>query len=138
MAVIYKGTQYVAETGSFFRESVKIDGDFTVAPRGTFWKDLVVTGNLYLAPLCQIKGNVSCKAAIVSRGCIIDGTMTITEGPLTLCDGADVQKVTCAGDVLIRPGVCAREVHGETITVVGKVHCGKIMGKKTRVVSAEQ
>ena len=137
MAVIYKGTQYLAEPGSFFRGSVKIDGDFVVSARSTFWKNLVVTGNLYLCPECQIKGNVSCKSGVISRGCVIDGELSVSEGPVTLCDGADVHIVSCAGDVLVRPGVSSAEISGDTITVVGKIHCGRVMGKKTRVVPVQ-
>jgi len=136
MAVLYKGNQYMAERGSFFRESVKIDGDFLVASRSTFWKNLVVSGNLYLCPECQIKGNILCYGGVVSRGCIIEGELKAIAGPVTLCDGAFIGKVTSQGDVIVRPGVRASEIYGDLITVMGKVKCGKLMGKKTRVVSA--
>lgn len=138
MAVLFKGNQYMAERGSFFPESVKIDGDFLVGPRGTFWKNLVVTGNLYLCPECQVKGNIICRGGVISRGCVLDGELKVTDGPLTLCDKANVNKVNCNGDVFIRPGVSAGEIYGDTILVLGKINCGKLLGKKTRVVSAEQ
>ncbi len=136
MAVFYKGNQYMAEHGSFFRESVKIDGDFLVASRSTFWKNLVVFGNLYLCPDCQVKGNVLCWGSVVSRGCTIDGELKAIAGPVTLCDGAKIGKVNSQGDIFVRPGVTASEIYGDLITVMGKVHCGKLMGKKTRVISA--
>ncbi|HJJ54860.1 MAG TPA: polymer-forming cytoskeletal protein [Methanocorpusculum sp.] len=137
MAVLYKGNQYMAERGSFFSESVKIDGDFLVGPRSTFWKNLVVSGNIYLCPECHIKGNVLCYGGVVGHECIIEGEFKAIAGPVTLCDNAALGKVTCQGDVMVRPGVRASEVYGDMITVVGKAKCGKLMGKKTRVVSAD-
>lgn len=137
MAVLYKDNQYMAEKGSFFRDSVKINGDFLVGPRSTFRKNLVVCGNLYLCPECQVKGNIICYGGVVSRGCVIEGELKVLAGPTTLCDGASVAKLTSQGDVLIRPDVQAKEISGDLIVVMGKIKCGKLMGKKTRVVSTE-
>ena len=93
MKVFVKGTTYLAEPGSYFKDSVKIDGDFIVPPKTQFWKDLVVSGHLSLG--------------VGSR----------------------------VGNVLLRPGIVSDEVHGENILVMGKIHCGKLMGRNTRVVT---
>ena len=136
MAIQYKGNQYVAERGSFFRDSVMIDGDFIVGGRSTFWQNLNVTGKLYLCPECQIRGNIVCSGGVIGRGCNIDGDMTAGTGSLILCDNSTVGCVSTEGDVLVRPGVSAKEIYGDLITVVGKVRCGKLMGKKTRLMAA--
>ena len=36
MKVFVKGTTYLAEPGSYFKDSVKIDGDFMVPPKTQF------------------------------------------------------------------------------------------------------
>lgn len=137
MAIIYKDNQYMTKCNSFFPESVKIEGDFLVGSRSTFWKNLVVTGNLYLCPECQIKGDVTCHGGIISRGCCIEGELRVFDGDLTLCDGAQMGKVVSQGNILIRQGVIAREIYGDMILVAGKIQCSKLMGKKTRVVSSD-
>ena len=135
MAVLVKGRKYMAERGTFLQGSVKIDGDFLMAHRCTIWGNLVVTGNLYLCPECQINGNVLCTGGVIGRSSAINGTVTATEGPLIVCDGAKIREINCKGDVSLRPEVSSESVTGVNILVLGKVHCGKLMGKNTRVIS---
>ncbi len=137
MVILVQDSLHMAERGSYFEGSVKIDGDFLVPPRTEFWKDVDVAGSLYLCPESHIKGNVSCSGGVICRGCVIEGDLVVNGGELTLCDGATIKRVLSSGDVFIRPGVTAAEVRGENILVLGKIQCGKLMGKNTRVVSSE-
>lgn len=137
MAILVQDSLYMPERGSYFEESVKIDGDFLVPPRTEFWKDLVVKGTLSLCPESHIKGNVSCKGGVISRGCIIDGDLNVDGGVLIVCDGAVINRILSTGDVYLRQNVTAGEVRGNNILVMGKVQCGKLMGKNTRVISSE-
>ena len=43
MAIFVQDTLHMAERGSYYEGSVKIDGDFLVPPRTEFWKDIVVS-----------------------------------------------------------------------------------------------
>ncbi|HJJ28645.1 MAG TPA: polymer-forming cytoskeletal protein [Methanocorpusculum sp.] len=135
MKVFVKGNQYMAEKGSYFRESVKIDGDFLVPKRTIFWKDVVVTGSLYLCPECSISGNVTCNGAVIGPCSVIKGELNAGEEQLTVCDNAAVRIIKSTGNVLLRDGVQSTEVHAENLLVMGKVRCNKLMGKKTKVVS---
>lgn len=137
MAVLVKDNLYMAEPGSYYRESVKIDGDFLVPPRTYFWRDVVVSGKLILCPESHIAGNAECHGAVVARGCIIEGELDSGEEPVVVCDGAKVRIIRSTGNVLLRPGITSSEVRGENILVMGKIQCGKLMGKNTRVVSNE-
>ena len=69
MAIFVQDTLHMAERGSYYEGSVKIDGDFLVPPRTEFWKDIVVSGNIYLCPESHVKGNVTCKGGVICRGC---------------------------------------------------------------------
>lgn len=135
MKVFVKGSTYMAEPGSYFKESVKIDGDFIVPAKTQFWRNLVVTGNLSLGVGSRVAGNIRCNGAVVSRACLIEGELIASDGQVTICDGARVRVIRSEGNVLLRPGMSADEVHGENILVMGKVHCGKLMGRNTRVVT---
>ncbi len=135
MKVFVKGKTYLAEPGSYFKESVKIDGDFIVPPKIQFWKDLVVTGHLSLGVGSRVGGNITCNGAVISRGCLVEGELVSDTDQVTICDGARVRVVKSNGNVLLRPGIVSDEVHGENILVMGKVHCGKLMGTNTRVIT---
>ncbi|MDO5845382.1 MAG: polymer-forming cytoskeletal protein [Methanocorpusculum sp.] len=135
MAVLVKDNLYMAEPGSYYRGSVKIDGDFLVPPRTYFWRDVVVSGKLILCPESHIAGNAACRGAVVARGCVIEGELNSGAEPVVVCDGAKVRVIRSTGSVLLRPGITASEVRGENILVMGKIQCGKLMGKNTRVVS---
>lgn len=134
MKVFVQNNLHMAEPGSYFRESVKIDGDFLVPRRTIFWKDLVVTGGLYLCPECTISGNVTCNGAVIGPGSIIKGEIDAGEEQLTVCDNAAVRVIKSTGNVLLRDGVQSSEVHAENLLIMGKVRCNKLMGKKTKVV----
>ena len=135
MAVLVKGRKYMAEYGTFLQGSVKIEGDFLMAHRCTIWGNLVVTGSLYLCPECQINGKVICTGGVIGRRSSITGTMMVTGGPLIVCDGAQIKEINCKGDVCLRPEVSSESVTGSNILVIGKVHCGKLRGKNTRLIS---
>ena len=135
MKVFVKGTTYLAEPGSYFKDSVKIDGDFIVPPKTQFWKDLVVSGHLSLGVGSRVGGNITCNGAVIGRGCLVEGELNAGSEQLTVCDGARVRVIRSEGDVLLRPGIVSDEVHGENILVMGKIHCGKLMGRNTRVVT---
>ncbi|MDU9376608.1 hypothetical protein McpSp1_12310 [Methanocorpusculaceae archaeon Sp1] len=135
MKVFVKDRTYLAERGSYFKESVKIDGDFIVPPKTQFWRDLVVTGNLSLGVGSRVGGNITCNGAVISRGCLVEGELVSDTEQVTICDGARVRVVKSNGNVLLRPGIVSDEVHGENILVMGKVHCGKLMGRNTRVIN---
>lgn len=135
MKVFVKDTTYLAEPGCYFKKPVKIDGDFIVPPKTQFWKDLVVTGTLSLGVGSRVGGNVTCNGAVISRGCLIEGELISDTEQVTICDGARVRAIRSNGNVLLRPGIVSDEVHGENILVMGKVHCGKLMGRNTRVVT---
>lgn len=135
MTVFVKDGLHMAKKGSYFRESVKVDGDFLVPPRTQFWKDLVVSGTLYLCPESHVAGNVSCNGAVICRDCVIEGELSSGKEQLTVCDGAKIRIIRSEGDVLLRKGAVSSEVHGVNVLVVGKIHCAKLMGKNTRVVS---
>ncbi|MDR3102645.1 MAG: polymer-forming cytoskeletal protein [Methanocalculaceae archaeon] len=135
MKVFAKGKIYLAEPGSYFRGPVKIDGDFIVPPRTQFWKDLVVTGRLSLGASSRVGGSVSCSGAVVARGCVVEGELTAGTDQVTVCDGARVRVIRSEGNVLLRPGIVSEEVHGGNILVMGKIHCGKLMGRNTRVIT---
>jgi len=132
-----KDSNYMAKRGSFFQGSIKIDGDFLLGTRSTIWGNLVVAGNLYLMSECQINGNVTCAGGVIGRGTVVTGTFTTTQenGSLTVCDGAKINVISSSGDVYLRPDVTSAEVFGNNILVQGKVHCGRLMGKNTRVIS---
>jgi hypothetical protein len=66
----------------------------------------------------------------------VEGELVSGEGQVTVCDGARVRIIRSEGNVLLRPGMSADEVHGNNILVMGKVHCGKLMGRNTRVVTS--
>ncbi|HJJ47525.1 MAG TPA: polymer-forming cytoskeletal protein [Methanocorpusculum sp.] len=135
MIVFVKDNLYMAEKGAYFRESVKIDGDFLVPKRTIFWKDVVVSGSLYLCPECTISGNVSCNGAVIGPGSVIKGEFNAGEEQLTVCDNAAVRLIKSTGNVLLRDGVQSNEVHAENLLIMGKVRCNKLMGKKTKVIS---
>lgn len=135
MKVFVKGTTYMAEPGSYFKDPVKIEGDFLVPPKTQFWKNLVVTGTLSLGAGSRVGGNILCNGAVIGRGCLVEGELCTGQGQVTICDGARVRVIRSEGNVLLRPGMAADEVHGENILVMGKVHCGKLMGRNTRVVT---
>ncbi len=137
MTIFVQDTLHMAERGSYYEGSVKIDGDFLVPPRTEFWKDIVVSGCIYLCPETHVKGNVICKGGIIGRGCVIEGDLTADGGELRICDGAAVHRIISTGDVFLRKDVSASEVRGNNILVMGKIQCGKLMGKNTRVVSGE-
>lgn len=135
MKVFVKDNLYMAEKGSYFRESVKIDGDFLVPKRTIFWKDVIVTGSLYLCPQCCISGNVKCNGAVIGPYSVIKGEIDSGDEQLTVCDKAAVRVIKSNGNVLLRDGVQSNEVHAVNLLVMGKIKCNKLMGKNTRVVS---
>lgn len=135
MTIFVKDKMHMAEAGSYFRESVKIDGDFLVPPRTYFWKDLVVTGSLYMCPESHVAGNVSCNGAVICRDTVIEGELDSGKEQLTVCDNAKVRVIKSDGNVLLREGMTSSEVHGVNILVMGKIQCAKLMGKNTRVIS---
>ncbi|HJJ90787.1 MAG TPA: polymer-forming cytoskeletal protein [Methanocorpusculum sp.] len=135
MKVFVKDRTYLAEPGSYFKDSVKIDGDFIVPPKTQFWKDLVVIGHLSLGVCSRIGGNVACNGAVISCGCLIEGELNSGFEQLTVCDNAKVRVIHSKGNVLLRPGIISDEVYGNNILVMGKIHCGKLMGKNTRVIT---
>ncbi|HJJ29793.1 MAG TPA: polymer-forming cytoskeletal protein [Methanocorpusculum sp.] len=135
MKVLVKDKLHMAEAGSYFRGSVQIDGDFLVPPRTFFWKDLVVTGNLYLCPESHVAGNVTCNGAVICRDSVIEGELDSGSEQLTVCDNAKVRVIKSDGNVLLRPGIVSSEVRGVNILVMGKIQCAKLMGKNTRVVT---
>jgi len=137
MVVFVQGTKYMAPRGSFFQGSVKVDGDLLLGQRSTIWGNLVVNGNLYLMPQCQINGNVTCNGGIIGHGTVISGTYYVNQGTLTVCDGAKIHTITSTGDIFLRPDVTSEEVSGINILVLGKVHCGRLMGKNTRIISSQ-
>ena len=138
MKIFVQDSLHMAEAGSYFEKSVKIDGDFLVPPRTEFWKDIVVSGNIYLCPESHVKGNITCKGGVICRGCVIEGDLIAGEdGELRISDGASVNRILSTGDVYLRKDVSAAEVRGNNILVLGKIQCGKLMGKNTRVVSGE-
>ena len=137
MAIFVQDTLHMAERGSYYEGSVKIDGDFLVPPHTEFWKDIVVSGNIYLCPESHVKGNVTCKGGVICRGCVIEGDLIAEDGELRICDGASVHRIISTGDVYLRKDVISSEVRGNNILVMGKIQCGKLMGKNTRVVSGE-
>ena len=135
MKIFVKDNLHMAERGSYFRDSVKIDGDFLFPSRTYFWRDLVVTGNLYLCPESHVAGNVKCNGAVICRGSVIEGELDSGEEQLTVCDKAKIRVINSSGNVLLRPEMVSAEVHGVNILVMGKIYCGKLMGKNTRVIS---
>ena len=135
MKVFVKDNLHMAEAGSYFRDSVKIDGDFLVPPRTHFWRDLVVTGKLLLGPQSHVAGNVKCNGAVICHDAVIEGELDSGLEQLTVCDNAKVRVIKSEGDVLLRPEIVSAEVSGINILVVGKVQCGKLMGKNTRVIT---
>ena len=85
-----------------------------------------------------MKGNVTCKGGVICRGCVIEGDLIAeSDGELRICDGASINRILSTGDVYLRKDVSASEVRGNNILVLGKIQCGKLMGKNTRVVSSE-
>ncbi|HJJ99073.1 MAG TPA: polymer-forming cytoskeletal protein [Methanocorpusculum sp.] len=135
MKIFVKDTTYLAEPGSLFTYSVKIDGDFIVPQKTHFWKDLVVTGHLSLGAYSRVYGNVSCNGAVISRGCLVEGELNAETEQLTVCDGARVRIIRSKGNILLRPGIVSDEVHGENILVMGKIHCRKLVGRNTRIIT---
>ncbi|HJK41481.1 MAG TPA: polymer-forming cytoskeletal protein, partial [Methanocorpusculum sp.] len=105
MKVFVKGTTYLAEPGSYFKDSVKIDGDFIVPPKTQFWKDLVVSGHLSLGVGSRVGGNITCNGAVIGRGCLVEGELNSGSEQLTVCDGARVLVIRSEGNVLLRPGI---------------------------------
>lgn len=137
MTIFVQDRLHMAERGSYYEGSVKIDGDFLVPPRTEFWKDIVVSGNIFLCPESHVKGNVTCAGGVICRGCVIDGDLIAEGGELRICDGAFVHRIISTGDVYLRKDVSASEVRGNNILVMGKIQCGKLMGKNTRVISGD-
>jgi len=135
MKVLVKDNLHTAEPGSYFRGSVMIDGDFLVPPRTFFWRDLVVTGKLFLCSESHVAGNVTCNGAVICHDSVIEGELNSGEEQLTVCDNAKVRVIKSDGNVLLRPGIISAEVRGVNILVMGKIQCGKLMGKNTRVVT---
>ena len=88
MKVIVKDNLHTAEPGSYFRGSVMIDGDFLVPPRTFFWRDLVVTGKLFLCPESHVAGNVTCNGAVICHDSVIEGKLNSGLEQLTVCDNA--------------------------------------------------
>ncbi|HJJ42553.1 MAG TPA: polymer-forming cytoskeletal protein [Methanocorpusculum sp.] len=136
MKVFVKDKLYMPEKGSYFNKSVKIDGDFLVPPRTFFWKDLEVTGSLYLCPESHITGSVTCCGAVICRDCVIEGELNSGNKELIVCDNAKIKIINSEGDVLIRKGIVSSEVRGINILIMGKIQCAKLMGKNTRVISS--
>lgn len=124
MKVLVKDNLHMAEAGSYFRGSVLIEGDFLVPPRTYFWRDLVVTGKLFLCPESHVAGNVTCNGAVVCRDSVIEGELNAGTEQLTVCDNAKVRVIRSDGNVLLRPGVISAEVRGVNILVMGKISAG--------------
>lgn len=95
----------------------------------------MVTGKLFLCPESHVAGNVTCNGAVVCRDSVIEGELNAGTEQLTVCDNAKVRVIRSDGNVLLRPGVISAEVRGVNILVMGKIQCGKLMGKNTRVVT---
>jgi cytoskeletal protein CcmA (bactofilin family) len=133
MKVYQRGDTYIAPRGSFFDGHVRVDGNL-IAPADThFWGRLLVAGRLELGPGSSVGGQVIAQSAVIGPRAKVKGPLITLEG-VTVCDHACVQSVQAGGHVLLRPGVVVGDVKSdETITVVGKVQSGNLLGRNVKV-----
>ena len=94
-------------------------------------------GYVFILPSSFDPGNMVIYTKDNERIGVIEGDLIAEGGELRICDGAVVNRIISTGDVFLRKDVSAAEVRGNNILVLGKVKCGKLMGKNTRVVSGD-
>ncbi|MDD1673086.1 MAG: polymer-forming cytoskeletal protein [Methanomicrobiales archaeon] len=134
MKVYQWGDTYLAPRGSYFDGHVKIDGNLIASMDSHFWGRLVVAGRLELGPDSSVAESIIAQSAVIGPRTKVKGPLITLEN-VTLCDRACVLSVLAGGDVLLRPGVkIAGEVKSdETITVVGKVQTGELLGRNVKI-----
>jgi cytoskeletal protein CcmA (bactofilin family) len=135
--VFQKDNTFSAPMGSYFDGHVKIPGNFIVQPRTHFWGRLVVEGRLDLGMQSVVGEDVQCDSAAVGSFSWVKGTLN-SVGDVLVCDNAHLHDIVAGGSVTLRPGARVGDVTaGDTITIVGKIKSGKLIGKNVKVYGTE-
>ncbi|MDD1675933.1 MAG: polymer-forming cytoskeletal protein [Methanomicrobiales archaeon] len=133
MKIYQWGDTYIAPRGSFFDGHVRVDGNFITPMDTHFWGRLEVGGRLELGPNSSVGGQVMAQSAIIGPRAKVKGALIALEG-VTICNHACVRSIQAGGNVLLRPGVIVGDVKSdETITVVGKIQSGNLLGRNVKV-----
>ncbi|MGC9435666.1 MAG: polymer-forming cytoskeletal protein [Methanomicrobiales archaeon] len=133
MKIVQYGDTYIAPPGSFFDGNVRIDGNLILPPETHIWGRLVVGGRLEMGPGSTVGNDVECDRAVIGDHVRIKGTLTAAAG-VTVCDHARIRAIRAGGDIILRDGVQAGDVHSDqTIYVYGKVASDRLIGRNVKV-----
>lgn len=134
MKIYQWGDTYIVPRGSFFDGHVRIDGNLITPADTHFWGRLVVAGRLELGPRSTVGDHVIAQSAVIGPRTKVKGPLITLEN-ITVCDRANLQSIQAGGPVLLRPGVIVNgDVKSdETITVVGKIQSGALLGRNVKI-----
>ncbi|MDD1672367.1 MAG: polymer-forming cytoskeletal protein [Methanomicrobiales archaeon] len=133
MKIFQRGDTYIAPKGAYFDGHVRINGNFITPPDTHFWGNLEVGGRLELGPGSSVGSQILAQSAIIGPRVKVQGPLIVLEN-LVVCDKSILQSIQAGGNVLLRPGVTVGDVKSdETITVVGKIQSGQLVGRNVKI-----